>query len=54
MIDEGRTLADSIDARSFGNAFVMLRVTGGSTNAVIHLRPFRKGLECPSAWRISG
>jgi dihydroxy-acid dehydratase len=47
MMDEGRTLADSIDARSFKNATVMLHAIGGSTNAVIHLPAIAEGFSVP-------
>ena len=45
MIDDGKTIADIVDERSFTNAAVMLHTIGGSTNAVIHLPAIAEGFE---------
>jgi dihydroxy-acid dehydratase len=43
MIEDGRTVGDAVDARSFANAATMLHAIGGSTNAVIHLPAIAEG-----------
>jgi dihydroxy-acid dehydratase len=43
MWDEGRTVGDVVDERSFFNAATMLHAIGGSTNAVIHLPAIAEG-----------
>lgn len=45
MLEDGRTLADVVDARSFANTATMLHAIGGSTNAVIHLPAIAEGFE---------
>ncbi len=47
MIDEGKTIGDIVDERSFANAAVMLHAIGGSTNAVIHLPAAAEGFGVP-------
>lgn len=47
MLEEGRTLGDVVDARSFANAATMLHAIGGSTNAVIHLPAIAEGFDIP-------
>ena len=54
MIEDGRTIGDAVDARSFSNAATMLHAVGGSTNAVIHLPAIAEGFGVHSGRSTSG
>jgi len=45
MWNEGQTVGDIVDMRSFMNVSTMLHAIGGSTNAVIHLPAIAEGFE---------
>ena len=47
MWEEGLTIGDVVDERSFANAATMLHAIGGSTNAVIHLPAIAEGFGVP-------
>jgi len=47
MWNEGQTVGDIVDERSFSNVATMLHAIGGSTNAVIHLPAIAEGFGVP-------
>jgi len=47
MWEEGTTIGDVVDRRSFDNAATMLHAIGGSTNAVVHLPAIAEGFGVP-------